>query len=285
MAGLLAASPAAAAHAAADSAEGQRAYAAGHYQDARRLWAASAEGGDAQAQLDLASLYDLGEGVARDPATAYRWYRRAAEAGLTAAEFNVAVMRDTGDGVARDTTDAALWYGRAAAHGDRRAQYNLGQLYAAGDGVPRNPDQARAWFRAAAADLPAAASRLATMRERPARPPAGGRNGTLRTVQSGAPADGDTVRAVAGAAHAAASVELVWVAPAQDVPVRFFIQLMILDGTGSREVFAAYSDETAILAPVGPVPGRYAWRVYAVSRDLRQYAAGDWRHFEVRPPG
>ncbi len=153
---------------AADADAAQGAYAAGQFEEARRLWAPGAEAGDSRAQLGLASLYDLGQGVARNPATAYRWYRRAAEAGVAVAEFNVAVMRDTGDGVPRDTADAALWYARAAAHGNRRAQYNLGQLYAAGDGVPRNADQAEMWFRDAAADLSAAVEKLATMRRWPA---------------------------------------------------------------------------------------------------------------------
>jgi len=95
--------------AAADPTEGQRAYAAGRYEDARRIWAAQAEAGDPDAQLSLASLYDLGQGVRREPVTAYNWYRRAADAGLAAAEFNVAVMLDTGDGVPRDAAEAAKW--------------------------------------------------------------------------------------------------------------------------------------------------------------------------------
>lgn len=150
--------------AAADTTEGQRAYAAGRYEDARRIWAAEAEAGDPDAQLGLASLYDLGQGVTRDPVTAYNWYRRAADAGLAAAEFNVAVMLDTGDGVPRDLAEAARWYSRAATRGNHRAQYNLGQLYATGSGVPRDLDLAAAWFAAAANDLPAAAEKLAAIR-------------------------------------------------------------------------------------------------------------------------
>jgi len=273
--------------AAADPDEGQRAYAAGHYGEARRLWTLQAEAGDTRAQLALASLYDLGQGVKRDAATAYRWYRRAAEAGVSAAEFNVAVMRDTGDGVARDTADAALWYARAAAHGNRRAQYNLGQLYAAGDGVPRNPDEAGTWFRAAAADLPAAAEKLAAMaRAGRTRLSAGAEEsaGTLAAAQPVAPADGSLVPALAGAPGDADTVELVWVAAAQAVAVRFFVQLLALDAAGPHEVFATYLDETATLASLERVPGRYAWRVYAVSRDLKHYAASEWQRFQVGAP-
>ena len=280
----------AAAPAPTDSNEAQQAYAAGRYDVARQLWSAQAEAGDPAAQLGLGSLYDLGQGVPRDPATAYAWYRRAAASGSPAAEFNVAAMCDSGDGMPRDTAEAALWYGRAAAHGNRRAQYNLGQLYAAGDGVPRNPDQAEAWFRAAAAALPAAAEKLAALRraggEARPRPPVPADAGRpIEAAQPVAPADGDVVPAVASAPGAAPMVELVWVSPAQPVPVRFFVQLLALDPIEPREVFATYLDETATLATLDQVPGRYAWRVYAVGRNLGHYAASEWNQFEVRPPG
>lgn len=290
MAALLFTYPLTAAPASTESDTAQNAYATGQYEVARRLWAAQAERGDAAAQLGLGSLYDLGQGVVRDPVAAFGWYRRAAMAGSPAAEFNVAVMRDTGDGVARDTVEAALWYGRAAAHGNRRAQYNLGQLYAAGDGVPRNTDQAETWFRAAAADVPAAAAKLLAMRRAagagragpPARVDPDQRPVAARPV---APADGEVVPALPDASGGGSTIELVWVGPAQAVPTRFFVQLLALDTAEPREVFAAYLDETAALAPLSRVPGRYAWRVYAVGRTLGHYAASEWNQFLVRPPG
>jgi len=270
-----------------DPDEAQQAYDAKHYDVARRLWTTQAEAGDLAAQLSLGTLYDLGQGMPRDPAAAYGWYRRAAAAGSPDAEFNVAAMCDTGDGVRRNTAEAALWYGRAAAHGNRRAQYNLGQLYAAGDGVPRNPEQAEAWFRAAAVDLPAASERLAAMRRtggdaRPRPPFPADAAHPIEAVQPLAPTDGEAIPAIVGAAGL---VELVWASPAQSVPVRFFVQLLALDPIEPREVFATYLDETATLATLDRVPGRYAWRVYAVGRNLGHYAASEWNQFQVRPPG
>ena len=270
--------------------EAQQAYAAGRYDVARRLWTAQAEAGDAAAQLKVGTLYDLGQGVPRDATVAYGWYRLAAAAGEPAAEFNVAAMYDSGDGVARNTAEAALWYGRAAAHGNRRAQYNLGQLYAAGDGVPRNLDQAEAWFRAAASDLPAAADRFAALRRagseaRPRSPASADAARAIEAAQPATPLDGDVIPVIAGASGAAGTVELVWVSPAQPVPVRFFVQLLALDFTEPREVFATFLDETATLATLDRVPGRYAWRVYAVGRNVAHYAASEWNQFQVRPPG
>lgn len=94
-----------------------------------------------------------------DAGEAYRWYLRAAEGGQLQAEFNVAVMNDSGRGTRHDAAAAAVWYARAASHGLGRAEYNLGQLYEAGDGVPRNLDEAAVWYQAASAELPAAAER------------------------------------------------------------------------------------------------------------------------------
>ena len=263
--------------------DAQRAYATGQFEEARRLWAPRAEAGDAQAQLSLGVLYDVGQAVRRDPATAYRWYRRAAVAGLAEAQFNVAVMHDTGEGVPRDASEAALWYSRAAAHGNRRAQYNLGQLYEAGQGVPLNLEQAEIWYAAAAADLPAAADKLAALR----------RNGASRGVsrprddkallpaKPAVPADGSSVVRRGPASNGPVSVELAWIAPANPMPVRFFVELVALDSGGPREAFTAYMDQSASLVPLERVPGRYAWRVYTVDRDAKHYAASPWSRFSA----
>ena len=261
--------------------DAQRAYMSGQFAEARQLWERRAEAGDLDAQLSLGLMLDMGKGTAPDPAAAYQWYRRAAEAGLPQAQFNVGVMHDSGDGVPRDAASAALWYGRAAAHGERRAQFNLAQLYDTGHGVPRNLDQAEVWYAAAAASLPAAADKLAALR-RGRRAGASTRNEDgLTQPQPAAPLDGSNVGRPAGAA----TVELVWSAPVQPVKGRFFVQLLSLDDTGPREAFATYLDESAVLAPLERVPGRYAWRVYAVSRDLTRYAASPWTRFSVQASG
>jgi Sel1 repeat len=168
---VLAALAADAGAAAADTVrDGQRAYVHRHFEEARRIWTPLAEAGDAEAQVSLGLLFDLGQGVPEDPATAYKWYRRAAEAGLAKAQFNVAVMEDSGVVGPRNPVAAARWYAKAAAHGHLRAQYNLAQLYSSGDGVPRDIAEAKAWYRVAAhGGLTAAADKLAEI-ERDAPP-------------------------------------------------------------------------------------------------------------------
>jgi TPR repeat protein len=65
--------------AAADQEAAYAAYDQGKYLTALELARASAELGDPQAHTLVARIYDEGQGVAKDPITAARWYARAAE--------------------------------------------------------------------------------------------------------------------------------------------------------------------------------------------------------------
>ena len=69
-----------------------------------------------------------GEGVARDPAAAARWWRAAADQGLPQAQFNLGVLYEQGQGVTVDYVEAAKWYELAAAQGDRNAADRLATL-------------------------------------------------------------------------------------------------------------------------------------------------------------
>jgi hypothetical protein len=259
-----------ASHASAGSfADGQRAYDAGRFEDALGIWGPLAASGEAQAQFGLGLLHELGQGVPLDTAAAYAWYRRAAELGLTAAAFNVAVMHDAGRGVPRDMTEAALWYARAAARGHPRAQFNLGQLYSAGEGVPRNPALAEAWYRAAAVSLPAAAARLPKQRASIAK------DAALVAASPAVPANGATV----AGRHETTTVELVWHAPASAAPVQYFVEVVALEQSGPRELFAGYRDTSAMLLNLKPAD--YAWRVSVVGEETARYAVGDWSRFAV----
>lgn len=81
-----------------------------------------AEAGDAAAQFDLATLYDVGEGVTRDVRQAAKWYRRAAEQGEVAAQYNLAIMYDMGEGVEKDIVQAYAWMAAAEMFGYQNAR-------------------------------------------------------------------------------------------------------------------------------------------------------------------
>ncbi len=110
--------------------------------------AASAEIGDAQ--HDLGVLYARGQGVAKDPEEAVRWYARAARNGSIAGEVEYAIALFNGDGVAKSEPIAARYFRRAAIRGNAIAQNRLARLYATGRGVPRNLTEAAAWHLVAA---------------------------------------------------------------------------------------------------------------------------------------
>jgi uncharacterized protein YbaP (TraB family) len=93
---------------------GYAAYERGDYAAALQEWRAEAEAGSAQAQYNLAVLYDLGQGVAPDKVQAALWYREAAVQGLAAAQFNLAAMLAGGEGLGRDPVRAYMLYDLAA---------------------------------------------------------------------------------------------------------------------------------------------------------------------------
>jgi hypothetical protein len=127
---------------------------------AARAMAPLAETGEVLAALRLARLYDSGRGVAADPASAERLYRKAAAAGEVDALYNLGVFHDQARGGPRDAAEAVRWFRRAADQRDAQAQLNLGLLYYKGDGVARDHTQARGWLTLAAENGSARADEL-----------------------------------------------------------------------------------------------------------------------------
>jgi hypothetical protein len=118
--------------------------------EAVRLYRLAAEQGHAEAQFNLAYLFNYGEGVAQDKAEAIRWYRLAAEQGHAEAQFNLGCMFEYGQGVAQDKAEAIRWYRLAAAQGHAEAQFNLGFMAEYGQGVALDKAEAIRWYRLAA---------------------------------------------------------------------------------------------------------------------------------------
>ena len=248
--------------------DGWRAYEAGRYEEAVRAWQAEADAGAADALFGLGVAYDLGRGVAPNARLACRYYTEAAEQGHVLAAFDTAVMHDSGACGERRADLAALWYGRAAAAGSGRAQFNLAQLYGSGDGVPRNPAEAAAWYRAAASNgIRAAAGRGDVARR-------GNGGGTLLPVT---PVFPDPAHPLPSGGPAT----LVWTAPAQPGPVRFFVELYALQPSGPVEVAGEFLNLTATLIHLPPDATRFTWRVLTVGTDPPRYAVGPWRDFQV----
>jgi len=128
-----------------------QAHDSGDFKTAHKLWLIEAEKGEADSQVKLGIMYNLGNGVPQDYQVAVKWYRLAAEQGNAQAQFNLGIMYNLGKGVPQDYQEAVKWFRLAAEQGDAHAQYNLGLMYLNGYGVLQSYEEAYAWWVVAAA--------------------------------------------------------------------------------------------------------------------------------------
>lgn len=96
--------------------DGVAAYEKGQFATAFKLWLPLAEQGHADAQFNVAVLYEKGSGVVQDYVEAARWYLEAARQGETEAQYNVGLLYETGTGLTQDLKEAAKWYTRLIAN-------------------------------------------------------------------------------------------------------------------------------------------------------------------------
>lgn len=111
--------------AAADVANGVRAYDAGWYDEALAEFLPAAEAGNVPAQMALASMYQFGEGVRQDDDKAAIWTRAAAERGDAVGQVNLSEFFAPGRGVALDTEQSYFWLFLAAGQGNSAAMAGL----------------------------------------------------------------------------------------------------------------------------------------------------------------
>ncbi len=69
-----------------------------------------ADQGYANAQWALASMYQYGDGVRQNYATAFKWYKLAAEQGNAIAQNSLGEMYLQGQGVTLDRIRALMWF-------------------------------------------------------------------------------------------------------------------------------------------------------------------------------
>ena len=104
---------------------------------------ASHEKGFAQAQLDLANIFDSGlHGLPVDEPEAAAWARRAAEQGLGRAMALLGFMHADGRGVRRDTALAVWWWRLGCRLNEPECQFHLALAYLEAEGVPRDGAEA-----------------------------------------------------------------------------------------------------------------------------------------------
>lgn len=103
---------------------------------------AFANSGDAKSQYELGLHYQ----EQKDYQKAFAWIEKAAKQGLQAAQLDLGTLYDVGEGVEKNLKTAAMWYQKAANQGEIAAQYNLGVMFETGEGVSLNLQQAYIWY-------------------------------------------------------------------------------------------------------------------------------------------
>jgi TPR repeat protein len=127
--------------------EGAAAYNRADFATAKRLWLPLAEQGDARAQLGLALMYFLGQGVQMNMAAAFDWCQKAADQGFAAAQYELGQFYEhPWRPELQDFAEAAKWYRRAADQDYAKAQDELGGMYEFGLGMPKDYGKAEQWF-------------------------------------------------------------------------------------------------------------------------------------------
>jgi hypothetical protein len=130
-----------------DTVDAERAYARDDVVTAMALLRRAADAGYAPAQARLGDIYDAAE----ENAQAVELYRKAASQNLAAGEYGLGRMYDKGEGVAKDPVEALKWYMRAAEKDYVLAVQIIAHAYLLGAlGLPASKEDAEAWGKRAA---------------------------------------------------------------------------------------------------------------------------------------
>ena len=127
--------------------DGLDAYNQGDYDTAFEEWLPHAKRGDADAQYNLALVYDFGYD---DYIKAFEWYKKSAKQGHQAAQYNLALMYEKGVGIDKNEKKSVEWYRKSANQDHAGAQNNLGLMYSRGNGVKVDKYKAVKWYRKSA---------------------------------------------------------------------------------------------------------------------------------------
>jgi len=110
-----------------------------------------AESGDVAAEHQLAQVYAVGDGVAKNEKEAAKWLARAAQHGDAESQYELGIALRDGRGIVQDDAGAFAWLQKAADVGNAQAQFEVGRMYFIGAGTPVDKIRAYTWLNLAAA--------------------------------------------------------------------------------------------------------------------------------------
>jgi S1-C subfamily serine protease len=126
--------------------KGWSAYEEGDYEQAARLWLPLAEEGYVNAQINLAAMYEQGNGVERDLERAAAWYRAAARQDSPIGQYNLGLFLAEHRDTETAEQEALSWLAKAANQGFVDAQLQIGLMYARGMGGEARLAEAPHWL-------------------------------------------------------------------------------------------------------------------------------------------
>ena len=110
----------------------------------------AAEGGDVEAQLELARMLQLGVGAPQSTAQSMAWVRKSAEGGYAPAQSALGLAYAVGGKVPIDRVQGQYWLRKGVAQGDALAQTILALEFIDGDSSAEEQALAITWLKKAA---------------------------------------------------------------------------------------------------------------------------------------
>jgi TPR repeat protein len=116
---------------------------------------AKAEKGNAQAQYDIATLFNEGEAVKEDPQESFQWFKKAADNGHVESQYRIGSYYSTGikEVCKQDYQQALNYFKKAADNGHVESQYITAAYYSAGDQMGLTKDEHQGYVYAKKAAL------------------------------------------------------------------------------------------------------------------------------------
>ena len=106
--------------------------------------------GRESALINIGDIHREGKIAPKDYTKAMAAYKKAAQYESTfGAEYKVGEMYYNGEGVAKDNAQAFEWFRRAAVDGDADGYIAIGKMFASGTGVAKSKTVAKDWFNSA----------------------------------------------------------------------------------------------------------------------------------------
>jgi len=109
-------------------------YKLGHYDKAKKIWEDLAAKGNTTALINLANMFQQGQGVTEDQKEAMIYVKRAAKLGDARAQYELGMAHEKGTVVERDIDKAAAWLKKSAEQDDSDGQFAYGVMLATGKG-------------------------------------------------------------------------------------------------------------------------------------------------------